>query len=659
MELVQVWFLVIGMNEYNLSRELLDGIIDSIEDGAALYDADDKLIRCNGSYVTYFPTVGDTIQPGMAYRTLIDNLARTGACEGTPAQKQAWVDDRVELFESGSKHNEFRHAEGLWARVDYYKIGVGGTFVITADITERKAMEVSLAEANQKLEARVEQRTAELQAANQRLIDFTETASDWLWEMDADLRFTYFSDNDPQLSGRDKNPLIGKTRQEISGRTTFSAKWQAHFDDLTARRAFRDFTYGHLNQDGRTVFISVGGKPIFDGAGTFTGYRGTGTDLSEHYRITEEMKKNELLFRGLFEAAIFGVVLNSNDGRARVRVNQAFCKMVGYTEDDLLNQDYEKLTHPDDRAASLELRCQLFAGKIDHFVTEKRYICSDGKVLWCNVLQTVIRDEQGQVLNYISFIQDISQRKANEDAILAIKNEAEIANRAKSNFLANMSHELRTPLNSIIGFSSIIAGAMMGDHAVAAYGDYGQNIKQSGEHLLQLINEILDLARIEAETLEVNRQQIDVHEVIASCVQMAEFESKEADLEMVVDRPEDRLTLNADLLHIKQIVLNLLSNAIKFTPKKGVITVRAAMESQGHVVIEVADTGIGIAARDLAKVVEPFAQVTDSMVRDHAGAGLGLAIVKSLTERNGGDLTIDSVVGVGTTVRLRFPAHIT
>lgn len=643
------------MSDYDLPRELLDGIIDSIEDGAALYDANDKLVRCNASYIAYFPRVADIILPGMAYRTLIENLARTGSWEGTADQIQTQVDERVGLFEHGSKNNEIYHAESLWARVDYYKIAIGGTFVITADVTERKAMEVSLAEANQKLEARVDERTAELKAANQRLIDFTETASDWLWEMDADLRFIYFSDLDSETPERDKNLYIGKTRQDISGDFVNTPEWQSHIEDLEAHRPFRDFTYKHLDENGQPVFISIGGKPIFNADGTFNGYRGTGTDLTKQHRITDEMKKSELLFQGLFDAAMIGVVLHSEDGKSRVRVNQGFCEMVGYSEDYLLKDAYENLTYPNDLPLSLELRRQLRHGEIDHFVAEKRYICKGGDVLWCSVLQTVIRDEQGNVINYISFIQNIMQRKADEEALLAIKNEAEIANRAKSNFLANMSHELRTPLNSIIGFSSIIASEMFGEHRVAAYGEYGQNIKQSGEHLLQLINEILDLARVEAETLEVNWQQIDVFEVITSCIEMTDFEIKKADLKMVVESPDEPLIFSADALHMKQIILNLLSNAVKFTPKKGMITLQALIDHEGSVVVAISDTGIGIAQEDIPRIVEPFSQVTDSMTRDHDGAGLGLAIVKSLTELNGGELQIDSTIGDGTTVTLRFP----
>ncbi len=644
------------MSYDNLSSDLLDGIIDSIVDGAALYNKDNRLIRCNANYIAYFPGLEDIIKPGMPYRTLIERAAQLGE----PDEIKDWlitdVETRIGLFEQGRKNIEIAHADGLWVRVDYYKIPVGGTFVITADITERKSMEVSLAESNQRLEARVEERTAELRAANQRLIDFTETASDWLWEMDADLRFTYFSDCATDFKGRDKKDFLGKTRQEIAGDKALSESWKKHFEDLAARRAFREFTYEHLGADGNPVLISIGGKPVFDADGTFKGYRGTGTDLTEQRRTTDEMKKSQLLFRGLFDAVVFGVVLHSSDGKNRVRVNPGFCKMVGYSEEHLLTEAYEKLTHPEDLEISLELRRKLHQGEIDHFILEKRYICQNGDVLWCNVLQTVIRDDQGDVINYISFIQDITQRKNDEAALLAMKNEAEIANRAKSNFLANMSHELRTPLNSIIGFSSIIAGNMFGEHNVSAYGDYGQNIKKSGEHLLQLINEILDLARVEAETIDINSQPTDIGAVILTCVEMTMHESEKFGVRMNVEKPNDPLILDVDELHIKQIMINLLSNAVKFTPEKGRVTVQASKDIQGNVIVDISDTGIGIAPEDIPLVVQPFAQVTDSMTRNHDGAGLGLAIVKSLTELNGGKLHISSEVGTGTQVTLRFPA---
>ncbi len=247
--------------------------------------------------------------------------------------------------------------------------------------------------------------------------------------------------------------------------------------------------------------------------------------------------------------------------------------------------------------------------------------------------------------------------RESEAALMAAKVDAELANRAKSEFLANMSHELRTPLNTIIGFAEIIQNEMFGPVGVADYLDHAQNINQAGHELVKLINDLLELARIETGTVELREVAIDVLEIIRSCLVLMGGRAHRGGLTLEQKTPEKLPQLYADERMIKQILVNLLSNAIKFTPAGGSVTVRAWCQSRDGCVLQITDTGTGMTLEDIPKAMIRFAQVDGHVVRKFAGLGLGLPLAKSLIELHSGSLDLQSQVGIGTTVTVRFPAE--
>jgi two-component system cell cycle sensor histidine kinase PleC len=242
---------------------------------------------------------------------------------------------------------------------------------------------------------------------------------------------------------------------------------------------------------------------------------------------------------------------------------------------------------------------------------------------------------------------DLAEKYAEE------KTRAEEANQAKSKFLANMSHELRTPLNAIIGFSEIMESGMFGALGADKYYEYCRDIRESGQYLLDVINDILDMSKIEAGRLKLDLENVELERELADALRVITARAQEKEL-TVTSRIASDIHFKADRRALKQIVLNLLSNAVKFTPERGRITVRGRL-ARGAVVIGIQDSGIGIAREALQKLGRPFEQVESQLTKTHHGSGLGLAIAKSLVELHGGAMRIRSAPGAGTTVVVRLP----
>jgi signal transduction histidine kinase len=247
------------------------------------------------------------------------------------------------------------------------------------------------------------------------------------------------------------------------------------------------------------------------------------------------------------------------------------------------------------------------------------------------------------------------EREAAYASLCLAKEAAETANLAKSGFLAQMSHELRTPLNAIIGFSEMMQREVLGPVGNEQYRSYVTDIHESGMHLLAIINDILDLSKAESGKLELNEDVFDLRDTVRSVRQWISPRICDGGLSDAVDLPADLPLLLADERKTKQVLLNLVINAVKFTPSGGHIEIAGRFDPETGVIVTVSDTGIGIAPRDLARVLEPFEQVDSSFTRTHQGTGLGLPLVKAIMERHGGSLAVKSELDVGTQMSVIFP----
>ncbi len=274
--------------------------------------------------------------------------------------------------------------------------------------------------------------------------------------------------------------------------------------------------------------------------------------------------------------------------------------------------------------------------------------------LWIRASGVPVMAADGSFLGYRGSASDITEREGERARLAKALHEAEAANQAKSSFLAQMSHELRTPLNAIIGFAELISGQHLGPAATERYRAYAGDILASGRHLLSLVNDLLDIGRIESGALRIRSEEVALPALTADAVSMIAPSAEKAGLSLDVDMP-DLPKLEADPRALMQILANLLTNAVKFTPPGGRIRIAGKLEEAGAILLSVADTGVGIDPDDLARVLQPFEQVESTLVRTRGGAGLGLPIAKGLMQLHGGTLTIESWLGGGTIVTCRFP----
>lgn len=365
-----------------------------------------------------------------------------------------------------------------------------------------------------------------LRLAVERFTDVLEVSADWIWETDAEHRYSFISKRAYDLTGYTPADLVGASRIEMLRRDEQGGDVAGHMADLIAQRPFHGFAYWSDTPNGRRCY-SLSGKPLFGRKGKFIGYRGAGRDVTSQARTEEEL----------------------------------------------------------------------------------------------------------------------------EDATLAAK----AANNAKSEFLSTMSHELRTPLNAVIGFSEVIGDQLFGPIGNAKYLEYARDIHASGRHLLDMINDILDISRIEAGRLELADERVAVADVVDQALQMIDQRARRVGVAIEVVLPDELPHLIGDRRALTQVMLNLLSNSVKFTPQGGRVTVSAAVGPDGGVSLRVADTGVGIPPDELSELMQPFVQASNQSAASETGTGLGLYLVRRLVEEQDGDFTLESEEGEGVIATVTLP----
>ncbi|MCR9074171.1 MAG: ATP-binding protein [Alphaproteobacteria bacterium] len=517
---------------------------------------------------------------------------------------------------------------------------VGAAVVIGALWTKLRARSASLRDAENQI---------------QRLRSLIAVSADWTWDQDDQLRFTHISESIRKVLSINPQDCIGKTRREAFPDALDSGGFAAH-EKLQARRApIRSLRLRHRIENGEYRYIEIDGDPVFDSAGIFRGYRGVGRDISFQVEAEREATETQRRFLSAIEARSEGISFWDQTDRLRL-YNSAYRALApgaesalqeGVRFEDYIRASVDSGALPD----AIGREEQWIANRLEmrKRAPSTHELMRGGR--WLKV--TELRTADGWLLQTTLDISDIKEREAAMRRAVA---DADIANRAKMEFLAVMSHELRTPLNAIIGFSDVIRNRVLGD-AMDTYMRYAEHINESGTHLLALINDLLDVSRIEAGRLELEESAFSVNELIGECARMLRVRADDKDVDLTVEEAETAFCLNADRRAVKQILVNLASNAIKFTPAGGSVRLSYAIDDRGRVKIAVADTGIGIPEDRHEVVFRPFEQLENAHSRRHDGTGLGLFITRNLAEAHKGVIHLESTVGKGTVVSVTFPAE--
>jgi PAS domain S-box-containing protein len=502
------------------------------------------------------------------------------------------------------------------------------------------------AEAARRLE--VAERDAEFE--RRRMEDFANAASDWFWETDAEHRFSQIAGERLRVLGIELDEVVGLTRWEMAGADlVHDPLWRDHLAVLEARREFRGFEYWANSHTGEPLCRRVSGRPVFDDSGAFVGYRGVAADITAQRSAELRVQENESLVRSVIENSPSMIAIRDLEARILI-ANKAFADVVDRPVDDLRGRGVLDLYPASHAKGILDYHREVIETG-ETIVREVQIPTSQGEITVLT-MRFPIRDAAGDVAMVGMTSTDITDRKTMEVDLRSAVERAEAASSAKSAFLARMSHELRTPLNAIIGFSEVIDQEVFGPLGNSKYREYVGDIVKSASFLLNLVNDLLDMTRIEADQLDLSFVSCELNGAVSEAIRLIDRTVHEKRLTFINQITPDALMVMADRRALHQVLINLLSNASKFTPEEGRIVVGAGPVAGGMASIWISDSGVGMPTDMVERAVEPF--TTSAMGSEPSqpaeGVGLGLAIVKGIVEAHGGDLVIESEVGQGSRV---------
>ena len=641
--------------------------MESQSAGFALFDKTGALLFSNTRLRDMLPRMAE-LGPGLPADAVLDAIAEQLAPFGSLTDRAGLAEEIRGVFGRPDGKPFEKEARGkLWLRLRVMDTSDGDRMLLLEDVTTEVMRENTLRD------------------SEARFRDLVELSSDWIWETGADGRLTFISDNFTRIFGLTSDELLGKRREAISDVRADPTAWRSHLAAVVVRQPFRDFEHSMVAASGEIRRVRDSGQPYYSPDGSFLGYRGTGKDVTREWHAEARAESSRRILEEAVEAMSEGFALFDSDDRL-VMCNTKFIQQnpkiasvltAGTSYAEILRAIAESGVVPE------------AIGRIDDWVTDRierarqsrttserrmpngawlgvtNYHTEDGSrvVLYTDI--TEIKEHEIALSQRVAELQEsqtILRKQRQELAELAetleaARDQAERANRAKSAFLATMSHELRTPLNAVIGFSEIIRDHALKMDSESRYAEYAVDIFDSGRHLLDLINDILDVSRLDSGRMELNCNPFSVGNSVRGVAEAMRQDITAAGLDLVIDIPEDLPDFDADERRIKQIMMKLLSNAIKFTKRGGRVTVRVALRPNDDMSISVSDTGIGMAPGDIPRAVESFQQIDSELNRKYAGSGLGLPLSKAMIELHGGTLDIESVLGEGTTVTVTLPAE--
>jgi|GEM_PF-1543821 len=538
---------------------------------------------------------------------------------------------------------------------------------VLSDVSEFEDIRREVAGVRDNLEAEVALRTKRLireveekiqiekslRDNEQRFKDFTETATDWVWETDENQSITFLSVNAATRELFDTLSVIGKSRYELFNAklNSYDVVWSKHYDEIAQRKEFQDLEFNFTDLYGGVRRIRINGRPVFDQNGKYTGYRGTGKDVTQE----TESKRNLEKLRSAFEAAPEPLAIMDQEDRFEF-FNAAYREVNSLAADELkLGVRFSRFLQVlVDRGLVAEavgneevwLKHRLEIHKQDNCAVEVQH--KNGN--WYLVKEHALSTGGRSLL-----MTDITALKESQQELNQAKEQAEAANEAKSDFLSSMSHELRTPLHAILGFAQLLERDGQGNLS-ERQERFVDQIVGSGNHLLSLIGDVLDLAQIESGSLSMSIGAVSVKDAITDTIEAASYLAitREVKLKLSENVSDVIPDVSADPTRVRQVLLNFASNGIKYTKEKGTVAFDAELTGDGHVKFIVTDNGYGTPEAKKAELFSAFSRLGMEK-SDIEGTGIGLTISKAIIEEMGGRLGFESGTSSGTTFWFSLP----
>ncbi|MBE7637377.1 PAS domain S-box protein [Sneathiella sp. P13V-1] len=635
-------FLTIDRSSfYSGSKQFLEVLaptLNSLNEGILVFDNKDHLTYINDTFYKLSPMMSGLIKVGMTREEVVNLYVSRIEDEDSLR--------RLQENYAASKNNPIDRNEGTVVKLPtgrfmsytQKKTPSGGLFLFIRDITEDVAKRETLQFQSELLDIVYENLPLGI-----CILDKENNIISW----NRSLQDITGLQNDEIYKGKPYHlhllEAFDRFSESASTPEEFADSVLAAFESKFPTRAERVLKNGKIVEIYRATLDD--GRKIC-----------TITDVTLQRTTDKILKDSEKRYREMVEhspEAIFvhknSIVIYANDAAVKLLEAKDLHDVIGTKIDRYFaHEDLEKLQHHLYQDEDLDT-------DTDYPAETGRIILNSGDLVDVEVDSTSLLYGKKPVLQVI--VRNISAQKKTQELLKQAKEEAEYAAQLKSTFLANMSHELRTPLNAVIGFSEIIRGQIFGKIGSPKYVEYADDIHASGLHLLDLINDILDLSKVDAGGMDLLEEKIDVSEIIKVCMRIAEPQRAKSGVYLEFEEPDTHPKIHADKKMLKQVLLNLLSNAFKFTPQEGKVSINVKSGTDGSLTITVSDEGIGIKKNDIEKALTAFVQIDGELGRKYQGTGLGLPLSKRLMELHGGTLDLKSSFGNGTTVYLSFPAE--
>lgn len=617
-------------------QQRMDDALESIRDGFLLCDAEDRIVLCNDAYYNDFQSIREFLAPGTPFEDFLRALYETEGMVANEFRTEERIQKRLEVHKNPETGPWLSPAaDGRWILVNEYRTSHGGTALIRSDVTERVTAQKALAE-----------RESELRT-------LTDLSPVGIYRSGPDGLLTYVNDTWRKIIG-------------IKGDAALDDAWikSMHPDDRDpVIEAWQNFVTHELEKysidcrmirpGGSIAWLISQAARHYDENGELLGYVGSITDVTELKKAQLDLTGSEEKFRAITENTSDVIVILDQNGIHKY-ISPSAARASGDDASTFLGKSVYDIIHPEDinDFRMLLQRAWSHPGETN-FLPEFRMIYPDGGKILFEALFTALPNVPG-VDGIVLNARDITDRKRAESELVAAKETAEVANRAKTDFLSSMSHELRTPMNAVLGFAQLMEQSKsepLGETNQEFVGE----ILRAGRHMIDLINGVLDLEKVEHGDIPIDLKDREPGSLIATCLKMIGSVAEQGGITVTNRIPDNGLpNIRIDELRFRQALLNLLSNAVKYNRANGEVIVDCLSVATGMLRISVADTGLGIPEDMRDRVFEPFDRL-GAEKSNTPGTGIGLAVSKQLIELMGGNIGFESTVGEGATFWIEVP----